>query len=211
MGMNTQDAILKFYDDIRLIRWLDVLVFKLKAMGFSYTVSDWILSYLKSKLQAVRNSSGKTTVWKNVLCGMPQGSVLGPLLYSIYVTDLGLLLKRCMHHFYADDLVIYLNCRLCDIATWVNTLNEEIAIVSEWCVKNGLNMNRGKMKAMIFGTVFKLADLQHVPVPNTIINNTVIGYCKSVKYLGVVLEDTLTWSLQVNEICKSTMRILAQL
>ncbi|CAG5096621.1 Protein of unknown function [Cotesia congregata] len=85
------------------------------------------------------------------------------------------------------------------------------SLSSEWCVKNGLNMNRGKMKAMIFGTVFKLADLQHVPVPNTIINNTVIGYCKSVKYLGVVLEDTLTWSLQVNEICKSTMRILAQL
>ncbi|CAD6222094.1 GSCOCG00011716001-RA-CDS [Cotesia congregata] len=72
-------------------------------------------------------------------------------------------------------------------------------------------MNLSKMKAMIFGTVFKLVDLQHVPVPNIVINDTVIDYCKSVRYLGVVLEDTLTWSLQVSEICKKTMIILAQL
>lgn len=127
----------------------------------------------------MRDSNGKTSAWKDVLCGVPQGSVLGPLLYSTHVTDLGRLFKRCKHLFCADDLVIYLNCRLCDIATCVNILNEEVAIISEWCVKNGLRINLGKVKKMIYGTVFKLADLQHVPVPNIVINSTVIGYCKS--------------------------------
>lgn len=108
------------------------------------------------------------------------------------MTDLGCLLNRCKHLFYSDDPVIYLEYKLCDIVNCVSILNEEISIISEWCFKNGLKINHCKMKAMIFGIAFKLADLNHVDLPNIVINNTVINYCKSVKYLEVMLEDTLT-------------------
>ncbi|XP_074106892.1 uncharacterized protein LOC141532456 [Cotesia typhae] len=64
---------------------------------------------------------------------------------------------------------------------------------------------------VIFGSAQKLADVHREVIPNTVVNDTVIDYCKSVKYLGIILEETLTWSLQITDICKRSMRVLAQL
>lgn len=108
---------------------LDILIHKLKAMGFANSVIDWITSYLKGRLQAVRVDNIGMSAWKETISGVPQGSVLGPLFYSIYVIDLGALLKRCKHLFYADDLAIYLNCKTCDINSCITTPNDEIKII----------------------------------------------------------------------------------
>ncbi|XP_074096670.1 uncharacterized protein LOC141525879 [Cotesia typhae] len=89
--------------------------------------------------------------------------------------------------------------------------HEEISVILEWCTKNGLKLNPNKSKAVIFGSAQKLADVHREVIPNTVVNDTVIDYCKSVKYLGIILEDTSTWSLQITDICKRSMRVLAQL
>ncbi|CAD6241417.1 GSCOCG00002744001-RA-CDS, partial [Cotesia congregata] len=195
-----------------------ILIFKLKAIGFGdlavltrdwFTATiDWIVSYLKDRLQAIRIDNSGISDWKEISSGVPQGSVLGPLLYSIYITDLGVLLK---HLFYADDLVVYLTCKPCDIESSVRILNEEIAIILKWCIINGLKLNPNKTKAVIFGSAQKLADVQCEVIPNIVVNDTIVDYCKSVNYRGVILQDTLIWSLQITEVCKSSMRVLAQL
>lgn len=93
-------------------------------MEFDRNSIDWMPSYLKDRIQAVRDSNGGMSTWMNNLSGVSHGSVLGPLLYFIYVTDWGLLLRNCNHLFYADDLVIYRYCKLNDIVKYMNALNE---------------------------------------------------------------------------------------
>ncbi|CAG5073082.1 Protein of unknown function [Cotesia congregata] len=84
-------------------------------------------------------------------------------------------------------------------------------VISEWCAKNKLNLNCNKTKAVIFGTPHRVAELESVSVPCIAVDSNVIGYYKSVKYLGVILENTLTWSLQFTNMCNKSMRTLAQL
>ncbi|CAG5093611.1 Protein of unknown function, partial [Cotesia congregata] len=75
-----------------------------------------------------------------------------------------------------------------------------------WCIINGLKLNPNKTKAVIFGSAQKLADVQCEVIPNIVVNDTIVDYCKSVNYRGVILQDTLIWSLQITEVCKSSMR-----
>lgn len=168
-------------------------------------------SYLVGRMQSVRDSEGNTSSWREVVSRVPQGSVLGPLLYSIYVTDLGKLLKQCRHLFYADDLVAYRSCSVANVNECVQILNDEIAVISEWRAKNRLNLNCSKMKSMILGTSQRIKMACSHGMPVITLEDNVIEYCNSVKYLGIILEETLTWNQQIGEVCRSTMRVFAQL
>lgn len=67
------------------------------------------------------------------------------------------------------------------------------------------------MRAIIFGTPRKLVDLPSTSIQNIVLDGRITNYCKSVKYLGVILDDTLSWLLQTSEVCKRSMRVLSQL
>lgn len=84
------------------------------------------INLFEEKKQATRNNNGKTSSWKHVLRGVLQGSVLGPLLYSLYVSDLSLQLEGCKHLFYADDRVIYVSCVIVEVSQCVMKLHEII-------------------------------------------------------------------------------------
>lgn len=230
-GMNTQTTITRLLDDIRFAgdhSKVTIAVFfdfskafdsvnhtkllnKLGDMSFSEASLRWIFSYLDQRSQAVRdNEKGIISSWKTVQSGVPQGSVLGPLLYSLYVSDLGGLLN-CKYLFYADDLVIYQTCHVADINDTISELNTIIRTISAWCNDNALKLNAAKTKCVIFGSPHNVNRDQCKSCDNIIVNGSAIEFASSVKYLGVFLDHNLSWNEQINYVCKRSMRVLAQL
>lgn len=128
-GHSTITALIKVADDMRLAidnRLITLLVLldlskafdcvhhellcaKLKLIGFSDSAVSWFKSYLSCRKHRVYASSTNISDWVDIVAGVPQGSVLGPLLFLIYLIDLPSVLAHCKYHMYADDVQIYLS------------------------------------------------------------------------------------------------------
>jgi Reverse transcriptase (RNA-dependent DNA polymerase) len=81
--------------------------------------------------------------------GVPQGSVLSPLLFSLFINDLSSALRVADFHFYADDLQIYVSGKRGDLNNLVRKVNSELAVISGWSRENGLLLNPRKSQAML--------------------------------------------------------------
>lgn len=107
-----------------------VLINKLKEKGFSCTALQWVASYLSDRTQAVRDGfNNVTSSLANIKAGVPQGSVLGPLLFTLYVSNIRDVLRHCKHNFYADYLQIYLHCEPRNLHNGISEVNEEIVSI----------------------------------------------------------------------------------
>ena len=87
--------------------------------------------------------------WANVLRGVPQGSILGPLLFLLYINDLPDVIKKCTVNMYADDVAIYFANK--DMNEVADSLNEDLAHIATWIDTNQLKLNIGKTQLMTFG------------------------------------------------------------
>ena len=125
---------------------------------------------------------------KPVHIGVPQGSVLGPLLFIIYVNDMPLCIKHCNISLYADDTVIYLSCS--DVSELEDKLNSDLTSLSRWLNVNLLTLNVTKCKSVVFGSQQKLAKVNQISLE---INECQIDGEDSFKYLGVILHNNMTW------------------
>lgn len=191
-GMNTQTAILRPCDDIRLaiddLKVTIAVFFDLskafdsvdhmlllpahKDLNFSSEVLVWINSYLSNRFQAVKHEYCLSS-WLHSRNGIPQGSVLGPLLFVLFISSLGLKI-RCNHLFYADDLVIYITSLISDIDEAVLKLAADVRRISEWCDNNLLTLNAAKTEAIIFGSPQHVHDNACLSARKIVINNVVI-------------------------------------
>lgn len=89
---------------------------------------------------------------RTVTKGVPQDSVLGLLLFSLYLTDFCGVLRYCKYNFYADDLLIYMQAEPEDLSNEILKINEDITRVVDWVLNNELTLNAAKTSAMILGT-----------------------------------------------------------
>ena len=96
---------------------------------------------------------------KHVSVGVPQGSILGPLLFLIYVNDQPQCLRRCDLTFFADDTVVYTSAN--DAATLEAQLNVDLRQISEWFFVNRLTLNESKCKFVLFGSTLTLKSFQN--------------------------------------------------
>ena len=175
----------------------NILLQKLKTLGLHLQELKWFESYLVQRFQQPL-ANGIMSDKLEVYCGVPQGSILGPLLFLIYVNDLPRVIKFSTVHMYADDTVIYLSGR--NTAEIEQSLQADLNNLAQWCSSNKLTINTKKTKTMTFGTPQQTKRMQNVRFT---LNEQVLGLVESYKYLGVTLDQNLNFQKHVKSIIKT--------
>jgi len=142
---------------------------------------------------------------------VPQGSVLGPLLFTLYISGFREVLSFCDSNIYADDIQISLSCLPKDIADGVAKINEDIKKIESWADDLGLLLNDSKTKAIIVGTSRYINSLKAADIPQVCMNGAEIPYSPNVVYLGKTLSSNMTWALDAGKTSKKVYGILHQL
>ena len=176
-----------------------ILLEKLKHLGIKHNSLLWIKNYLTNRQQRTMINNVYSDYGK-IECGVPQGSILGPLLFLVYINDL----RNCLNHsksfLYADDTVLIESC--CDIYTSHLNLQADLDNIANWCKGNKLTINTKKTKSMLFGSNKKLKNTR---LPNLKLNGNDLEYVTHYKYLGIILDSTLTFKNQI----QNTIKIVA--
>ena len=167
-----------------------LLVNKLMSYGLSNTELNWFRSYLTGRRQVV-NFGRELSEHYTITSGVSQGSILGPLLFVLFINDLPVVLEKCNILMYADDTVIYVTARHAEEIG--NILTNELAKVNEWLLNNNLFMHKGKTECILFGTDSKLASANF----SVSVNGSDLKRISEYKYLGVVMDECLTWKAHV--------------
>ena len=157
-----------------------ILLQKLQAIGVNNSSLQWFQGYLSGRTRLV-DIAGTYSSLKAVTCGVPQGSILGPLLFSIYVNDLPSVVA-CKVLLYADDTALLVSGT--DIHEIEQTLATELKCVRDWLIDNKLSLHLGKTESILFGSKQKLNKQGHVNLNITCAGN-IIQSKSQVKYLGV--------------------------
>ena len=190
----------KAFDSIHHGRLLN----KLSMLGLSKVTVDWFGSYLTRTQTTFFNN--KTSNKLPVSSGVPQGSVLGPLLFTLYINDICDIVSKCSMLLYADDCVLYTSHRKLEVVEQV--LQSDTKKLSEWCNDNLLKGNVKKTKCMLVSTRQKLSRLRALRIS---INNAGIGQVVSYNYLGVIFDTELGLCRQITETHNRVRRKLFQL
>ena len=171
----------------------DALFYKLKHIGIGPQVLDWCRCYLTGRKQSVKN--GETISDEiTVTCGVPQGSILGPLFFIIYVNDMLQLFSEDDPKItlYADDTVMYVSGN--DSHIVCNKLDHGLAKLHNWCVANKLSINLKKTKLLI---VDPLKICETYPQPK--LDTQILDRVNSYNYLGVSIDENLTFEKFLRE------------
>ena len=130
-------------------------------------------------------------------CGVPQGSILGPLMFLIYINDISVNIINCTTRLYADDTILY--CSGSTIMEASEKLQKDLDTLGGWCTSNMLSVNTKKSKVMLFGTQRYIKSNQK---PDLKLSNSKLEYVNHYKYLGVDLDETLNFKKHVQNVCK---------
>ena len=162
----------------------NILLNKLNTFNIAPETINWFQNYLTGRMQSVK-CLGKQSDKLNITCGVPQGSILGPLLFILYINDLGDYLIDSSISLYADDTALYTSGNS-QIELMLN-FRVELTVVNEWLKANCLTLNADKTKYIIFGTRTQLKDK---PDLRLTVGNKPIEWVATTKYLGMLLDLT---------------------
>ena len=137
-----------------------ILQEKLRAIGVHGTELQWFDNYFTNRTHVV-SANGAVSTTQPISCGVPQGSILGPLLFTLYVNDLSSVAVHGKVVLYADDTAIFVSGK--NIEDIQGKLNSDLERISAWLYANKLTLNANKTKTMLFGTNQRLARLEQVP------------------------------------------------
>ena len=170
-----------------------ILCEKLRALGVG-TV-DWFMSYLSGRNQYVQ-VNGNLSDSSPITCGVPQGSILGPLLFLSYVNDMTISISsECTFLLYADDSAILFSHKDPEVIS--RKLSSELESCNKWLVDNKLLLHLGKTECILFGSRRKLRKVHNFEIE---CNGHTIKAQSSVKYLGVNLDNFLSGETIANSI-----------
>ena len=179
----------------------EILIRKLEHYGIRGSALHWFESYLTNRKQYVY-INGESSQMDNITCGVPQGSVLGPLLFLIYINDLPNISSVLQFYLFADDTNIYYEAD--SLNKLERVINNELKKLYTWLIVNRLSLNIDKTNFLVFHPYNK-------PMKQLItikINKKAISEKDHIKYLGVILDATITWKTHIDKICKTVSRTI---
>ena len=141
----------------------NILLQKLNYYGIRGTTLNWFCSYLTNRNQYTKIDCCSSSL-NNITCGVPQGSLLGPLLFSLYINDICHASTVLSFILFADDTNIIYSSDIRHVETIINILNVELDKVSIWFQANGLSLNLKKRTFMAFSKSKKKLNLRNCQV-----------------------------------------------
>ena len=178
-----------------------ILISKIRSCGLMGDTLNWFVDYLSDRSMICEIDSQRSEP-RPLTSGMPQGSILGPILFLIYFNDF----KKCLQHSkvitFADDTVVYLSRRK---HTYIEQdLNRDLQNIAEFFTRNELviNLKPGKAEFMLFSTQKKLR--QNGDCIRLQYNHQMIAPTKEYKYLGTIMDQTLSFNTNFHRVYKKT-------
>ena len=179
---------------------LSILLERLQtSFGIAGLPLKWVKSYLSYQKVNIDNNLSNVLP---ILYGVPQGSVLGPLLFSMYIYPLTDVIDdhKLFYHVYADDNQLYCSSPSDQIDSLLDKISTSTDDINIWMSANKLKMNNEKTKILLCGTNARLKSVR----PNTLkIGNNIIDFSPKVKNLGMCLENNLSMDHAVSHLRKS--------
>ena len=215
-GHSTQDVLLRVTEDWKLaldddnlvgIMFIDLskafdsidhslLIAKLSAYGFDKISLQWFSAYLSNRQQRVVLDHVYSD-WATVMRGVPQGSVLGPLLFIIYMNDLPAVLQHSHMNLFADDIALYVMHSDPDILQ--TYLNHDLRLVFQWVASNGFKVNVSKSQSLLLASRHRRDELSSLQI---FLDGNLIRPNSCVKYLGVLVDSDLAWTNHIQSVRK---------
>ena len=180
----------------------DILLYKLNYYGVKGNAFKLLKNYLTNRKQyVVFNSQNSETV--DIATGVPQGSILGPLLFSICINDLITISNKLKFIMYADDTTIYFNLEDFDPYHLKRDINNELEKITLWLKMNKLSLNVQKTKFMIFHRKQK-----QISELNIAINDTDIERVESFNFLGLHIHESLSWRTHTDTVKNKVSKVV---
>jgi hypothetical protein len=175
-----------------------ILLQKVHHYGIRGIAHKWLSSYITNIKQFCTYNGFKSSQ-QNISCGVPQGSILGPLLFLIYVNDLGDIFTKINAVLFADDTNLIVTGN--SIKEVEKIAHDEMPLLITWLNTNRLSLNVKKTNVMIFGK-------HRNKNVNIKINNTQLEIVQKTTFLGLILDSQLNWKLHLEKITKKVAKVI---
>lgn len=184
----------------------DILIHKLSLYGVCDSSLNWFKSYITNRVQRCI-VNGHLSEQRSLKCGVPQGSILGPLLFLIYINDLPCCLEHSNARLYADDTNITTTGS--SIVEITNSAEADLQNIKEWLIANKLSLNVTKTEQMFIGSDHNLSKIREdTPI---LLDKKPIKRVKASKSLGIYIDERLSWHDQINEMSKKITKAIGGL
>ena len=187
-----------------------ILLTRLQSyLGISGQALKWFESYISDRKQCISIDQRKSSD-VDLVYGVPQGSVLGPLLFSIYTAPLGNILSTAnvAHHFYADDTQLYTTFTVDNTSVAINSMEATINLVKSWMLSNFLCLNDDKTEVLVIASK---ANHRQLSIPVIKVGSTDISPASCARNIGVKFDDLMSLKTHVTDTCKSAFYHLSNI
>ena len=173
----------------------NILLKKLFCYGIRDSAFDWCESYLSDRQQQVLINDTLSDFMFEQPYGVPQGSVLGPLFFLLYINDIDKAIKFSYYHLYADDTIIIQSSN--NSSCLIKSVEAELVNINDWLTLNKLTPNRKKCETIFFANQVQLKTCEKLKVH---FMGEELKTKESVKYLGVHFDSKLSWEKHISEV-----------
>ena len=182
--------------------WHKGILFKLQQCGIGGSLLKWFSDYLKDRMQRVV-VNGRCGEWGKITAGVPQGSVLGPLLFIVYINDISQAVSHCNIRLFADDTCLFINVD--NRVTTAIKIDEDLQSINQWSKQWIISFSPAKTKSLI---ISNKRDIHlHPPVH---LDNIIVEEVKSHTYLGLQFSHDLKWKKHIDSVAiKARKRLSA--
>jgi hypothetical protein len=189
----------------------EILLKKLQRIGLRDDALNWIKVYLTERTYAVKIGQ-HLSLPRRLLCGVPQGSILGPILFSVYMLGIGSVLTghNLQYVIYADDILVLVSSSVEELQNSATMLSQCVSNAAEWLLSHDLTLNKSKTECVLFGSAHLLSK---TTMTHLHLDDHQIPISKTVRYLGVYLDNTLTLKYQIGKACGAAwgyMRVISR-